>query len=408
MKIALLHYTSPPVVGGVESVIAHHARLMTESGHKVTIFSGRGQVFDKSISVHSYSLLDSKNEEVLNVKTMLDKGACPSEFDDLRYRIMAKLSTDLDGFDLLIAHNIASMNKNLPLTAAIQSIHSRRESPRLILWHHDIAWTSSRYQPELHPGYPWDLLRTRWPKTLNVVVSQVRRKQFAHLVSIPPEEIRVIPNGVDANEFFKFEPGTIRLVRQLNLSAADPLLLLPARLTPRKNIELAIKVLAELHADFPDAKLLVTGPEGPHNPANVLYKQKLLDLRDEMHLQDAVIFLAELSSKFIDDDVISDFYRLADAMFFPSLEEGFGIPLIEAAFSSKPVFCADIPVLRELGGDDVDYFDPHTDPSAIACQIKTRLENEMTSRWSRRAKQKYSWETIYKTHIEKLLEEVMQ
>jgi hypothetical protein len=36
MKIALMHYSSPPVVGGVESVLAHHARLMKKDGHDVT------------------------------------------------------------------------------------------------------------------------------------------------------------------------------------------------------------------------------------------------------------------------------------------------------------------------------------------------------------------------------------
>ena len=40
MKIAILHYSSPPIVGGVESVLAHHARLMADAGHEFPFLPG--------------------------------------------------------------------------------------------------------------------------------------------------------------------------------------------------------------------------------------------------------------------------------------------------------------------------------------------------------------------------------
>ena len=48
-RIALVHYSAPPVVGGVESVLAHHARLMADAGHSVQIIAGRGAQFDARI-----------------------------------------------------------------------------------------------------------------------------------------------------------------------------------------------------------------------------------------------------------------------------------------------------------------------------------------------------------------------
>jgi mannosylglucosylglycerate synthase len=226
------------------------------------------------------------------------------------------------------------------------------------------------------------------------------------LIGVSKELIRVIPNGVDPSTFFKLEPRTIRLVEQLKLNEGDPLFLLPVRLTPRKNIELALHILAELRNEFPRAMLLVTGPEGPHNPANAVYKQKLLRLRNELNLQGSAHFLAEATSEFMPDAVVADFYRLGDALLFPSREEGFGIPIIEAAFSSMPVFCADIPVLRELGGEDVSYFDPDAAPTTVARQIIDRLKSEATSRWARRAKRAYAWDLIYVQQIEPLIKEV--
>jgi hypothetical protein len=71
MKICLLHYAAPPVVGGVESVIGHHARLMVEDGFEVTILAGRGAQVDARIPFIELPLLDSRHPEVLEVKAEL-------------------------------------------------------------------------------------------------------------------------------------------------------------------------------------------------------------------------------------------------------------------------------------------------------------------------------------------------
>ena len=406
MKIALLHYSAPPVVGGVESVLAHHARLMTAGGHQVTILAGRGETFDASIPVYLLPRLDSRYPEVLQVKAALDQGQVPLTFDWLREKIKQELLDVLPGFNVLIVHNVASLHKNLPLTAAIHDAYQLEGFPRLVIWHHDLAWTTPRYKHELYDGYPWDLLRLCWKGVTQVVVSELRRRELVKLMDIPDEEVHVIPNGVDLNAFYKLRPRTIEFAEQLRLSEADPLLLLPVRLTPRKNIELALRVLYELRKQLPHAMLLVTGPQGPHNPANTAYKQKLLDLRDELNLQGAAHFLAEVTPDFLPDEMIADFYRLADALLFPSREEGFGIPIIEAAFSKMPVFCSDLPVLRELGGEEVSYFDPDDEPALIAAQILARLEGELTLRWARRAKHDYTWDSIYQLFIEPLIKEL--
>ena len=59
MKIAIIHYTSWPVIGGVESVIRQHARLMSKHGHEVAIFCGEGAAFTKEIPTVVVPELDS-------------------------------------------------------------------------------------------------------------------------------------------------------------------------------------------------------------------------------------------------------------------------------------------------------------------------------------------------------------
>lgn len=283
-KIILLHYAAPPVVGGVESVLGHHARLMADDGHKVKIVAGRGAQTDERIPFISLPLADSRHQEILSVKEKLDAGHVPDQFGELTISLADDLEKISKGVDYLIAHNVCSLAKNLPLTSALKTLSEQQGKPQLILWHHDLAWTTPRYRAELHDGYPWDLLRTDWKGAKQVVVSQLRQQELAKLINVPLERIHIVPNGVEMSRFMKLETVTRTFLKQLNLLAAKPILLLPVRITPRKNIELAIRTIAVLRESYSRAVLVVTGPLGPHNPANIKYFEKLVELRTELDL----------------------------------------------------------------------------------------------------------------------------
>ncbi|MFO3795811.1 MAG: glycosyltransferase family 4 protein, partial [Anaerolineales bacterium] len=358
MRIALLHYSVPPVIGGVESVIAHQARWMVEDGHHVAVLAGRGGHFDERIAFIHLPLADSTHPQILALKRELDRGHLPPAFGEVVAVLKQELSRYLVESDVLIAHNVCSLHLNLALTAALWELFRESRRPALILWHHDLAWATPRYREELHAGYPWDLLRTPWPGAIQVTGSEMRRQELVALLGLNAEQITVIPNGVDIFGFLKLELSTQEYVRRMNLTQADPLLLLPVRITPRKNIELALRTLAALRSEFPQAQLLVTGPLGAHNPANIEYFARLKQLRGELGLERSAHFLAEITSEYVPDAVIADFYRLADALFLPSYEEGFGIPILEAGLAGRPIFCSDIPPLRALGGKEVMYFSP--------------------------------------------------
>jgi len=293
----------------------------------------------------------------------------------------------------------------LALTAALHSLSRAAGFPKLILWHHDLAWTTPRYRLELHEGYPWNLLREDWPGVIQVAVSKPRQRQLADLLQVPLERIRVVPNGLDAGRFLKLEDQTRFLVQRLDLLKAAPLLLLPVRITPRKNIELALRILATLRQRFPAAAMVVTGPLGPHNPANRDYFENLISLRKDLGLADSAHFLAELSSEFLPDPVIADFYHLADALLLPSREEGFGIPVLEAGLTGVPVFCTDIPPLRDLAGEMGIYFSPDANPTQVADLILHRLSNDPIYRLRLRVRTRYTWERVYADQIAPLLKD---
>ncbi len=403
-RTALLHYSAPPVLGGVEAVLRRHAGLLVEHGYPACVLAGRGQAWDPRIRLEVIPLLDSRHPQILAAKRHLDAGRLPDDFEALIAQIRAALAGPLGAVDLLLAHNVCSLHKNLALTVALQRIHREEGRPRIVLWHHDLAWTAAAYRGELHPGWPWDLLSTDWGAE-HVVVSAARGRQLVELMSIDPARVSVVPNGIDAGQLLKLSAETQTIVQGLNLLQADPILLVPVRITRRKNLELALRAGAILRQVFPRLALLVTGPPGPHNPANRGYLDELRALRAELGLEHHVHFLAEGRPQPLSDETIGDLFRLADALLLPSREEGFGIPLLEASLVRLPIFCSDIPPLRELGAEGADYFAPQAAPAEVAHLVATRLGTDRAHGLAVRVRQSYDWQRIFAEHIEPLVQQ---
>lgn len=408
---AILHYASAPIIGGVEATITHHARGLARLGYPVRIISGRGEPFapEENIEYERHDLFDSGHPDILALKKSLDAGHVPAAFDGMVDRVTAELRRALAGCDVCIAHNIPSLNKNLALSKALEKL-SDEGVVRVIAWSHDLAWTNPQYQPELHPGEPWDVLRRRWRDVVYVTVSEARREELAALLHVPPDEIHVVTPGVDAAAMLGWTPLLSALDQRLNLLAADGLLLLPARLTRRKNIALALHILAAMREQSSrDYRLLVTGPPGPHNPTNPGYLGELLDLRRDLNLTDSAHFLYECGEReqplLVDDATIAALYRTCDALLFPSEQEGFGMPVIEAGIAGLPVFCASIPPLQRTGAGDAHYFDPkNANPTVVAGDIVNFFDANPSHRLKVRARHKFRWEALIEHQIVPLVE----
>ncbi len=402
-EIALVHYTAPPVVGGVERIVGRQAVLMADAGHSVRIVAGRGSAPDPRVRFETIERADSLHPEVTSVGVELAVGHVTPAFTALVGRLEADLDTALAGTDVVILHNVASLSRNLALTAALRTIADRRGGPRFILWHHDLAWTLPRYRPSLHEGEPWSLLKTAWPGALQVTISESRRRDLAALLGIPADSITVVPGGVDLPE--PPDPGspTLGSPGGIALAELEPLLLAPARVTPRKNIELAIRVVGVLRGTGRPAGLIVTGPVDPHDRAERSYLERLLALRHELGLDDAVLFLAHGEAGQPSDELLDDLYRASDVLFLPSWDEGFGLPMLEAAVHGLPIVCADLPSLRELGGDAAVFITPAADPGDAAQAVLEAIDRGPSAAMAQRVREEYAWPVIYRCHVEPLL-----
>lgn len=403
VSVALVHYAAPPVVGGVEHVLGRQARLIAAAGHEVRVIAGRGSTLGPGIGFIAIPRIDSRHPEIARLHVELDAGRLPDEFSDVVAALGAEIEEALAGVDVVIAHNVCSLGLNLPLTAALRAM-ADRGSPRLVLWHHDLAWASAHFRAALHDGLPWDLLRTPWPGVRQVVVSAARQGELAHLLGIPAASITIVPNGLDVASSLRLEPRAAEILARAERAGTTLLLLAPNRATPRKNLELALRVVAALRAAGHAAGLLVTGPIDPHRVGLDGYLDELLALRHALGLDDVAWFLAAEPGGTPSDAVVSDLYRLSDALLLTSREEGFGLPILEAGIHRLPIVCSDLPVLRELAGDDALYVDPDGDPAAIAARVAAHLAANGALRLARRVRTEYSWEAIYRTGIAPLLE----
>jgi len=407
--IAILHYAGPPGIGGVETTIAAHARVMAADGHHVRLISGHAELVIPGVVVLNNADLGSRGERVAQVTQELAEGVVSPAFDQLVDRLAEWLAEALEGVDCAIVHNVLTLHKNLAFTAALDRLHQAGHAPRLLAWCHDFAWHDQLYRADLHAGYPWDLLRRAWKGVQYVAVSHDRRTILATMLGVAPACVAVVTPGVDLAGLLKLEPATIALAERLDLLAADPLLLLPARITRRKNIELAIAIVGALRALVPGVRLVVTGPPGPHNPANAAYLAELQALRAASGARDAIQFLYERFTdeharpRPVTDAMLADLFRLADGLLFPSAYEGFGIPILEAGLAGISIFCSDIAPFRETAGSAAVYFDLREAPAAIAARIATALRDDARTQLRRRVRQEYTWEAIYRRGVVPLL-----
>jgi glycosyltransferase involved in cell wall biosynthesis len=127
-----------------------------------------------------------------------------------------------------------------------------------------------------------------------------------------------------------------------------PFFLAVSMTNPRKNLAPLLKAFSRFNGEGRPYRLALTG-----NPAWIAAQIAASGCADAVNLG------------FVEDRELAWLYREAEALAYPSLDEGFGIPLVDASRFGCPVLCSDLPVFREVMGDHAFYFDAKS-PDSIA------------------------------------------
>ena len=198
-----------------------------------------------------------------------------------------------------------------------------------------------------------------------IAVSDSTRRDLERYAQVPRERIDVVPNGADLSRFYPRDREAARAELGARLDLPGDVLLYIARLEhPGKNHVRLLEAFARLqNLTRRPYHLVLAG--GRWNGAEVIEAKVT-----ELGLEKQVIFPG-----FVPDEILPLLYALADLLVFPSLFEGFGIPLLEAMASGTPVCASNLSSIPEVVGNAGLLFDP-MDPTAIAAAMHRLLEDQ--------------------------------
>ena len=202
------------------------------------------------------------------------------------------------------------------------------------------------------------LLKAVERATCVITPSQYTASQLTNQAGVPRERIRVIQDGVEFPAS-RLAPDECRREREQYVGQGNEMILMVGVLENRKNVLNALRALQSLPARY---RLVLAGKNGyGHEAIHDFIRQEGLTSR--------VVVLG-----YVTKEQLSVLYQAASVLLFPSVEEGFGIPVLEAMAHGLPVVAADASSLPEVGGDAALYVDPH-DPSDMAAKVRQAVED---------------------------------
>jgi glycosyltransferase involved in cell wall biosynthesis len=257
---------------------------------------------------------------------------------------------------------------------------------RLVVTVHDLAF---RRFPETapHSTRAWlgRIERTLARATRIIAVSESTRRDLVELYGVEPARVPVIPLGVDRSVFRPQSEEAVRAVRT-RFGIDGPYILSVGGIEPRKNLPNLVRAAAGVRGDV---TLVVAGAAVGWNPEGTALLRGALDSLP-----------AEVRRRVVQTGYVSEPEKVAlmsgaEALVYPSLYEGFGLPLLEAMACGTPVVTSDRSSLPEVAGQAAVFVDPD-DPEAITAGIDrvlsdARLRTRLREAGGERAA-RFTWE----------------
>ncbi len=235
---------------------------------------------------------------------------------------------------------------------------------------HDLIF--ERY-PEQYNSIDISIYRRKFKnacKNSNVIIaiSEQTKNDIIEFYNIEESKIKVCYQSCDTS-FYKEVSSDDKNAIQLKYNLPEKYFLYVGSVIERKNL-LGICKAIQINSDKSLPPLVVIG-------SGKKYLQTVKDFVEKNNLEKKIIFLSEEMNNgkpipFIDFPAI---YQSATAMIYPSIFEGFGIPILESLASKLPVITSNISCMPEVGGDAAIYVNPFN-PEEIAHAMATVISND--------------------------------
>ncbi len=311
MRIAVLHWGFPPIIGGVETHLRILYPELIRMKHQVSLLTGS---FPGVKNRYRYKGMDIFRTPLMDLNWLYERG-------------MTNLGKDLAktvrGFfdsakpDIIHAHN---MNYFSPVHAAILKHEAFVRKVPLILTAHN-AWDDNQFI-QLTNAIGWDHI---------IAVSNFIKREVSG-IGYPAGKITVIHHGIDLERFRNINKKDI--YRKYPQLRNRRVIFHPARMGLAKGNDVSVKALRLVKKKVPEAMLVMAGTKniidwGKTQQKDIAF---ILHLMRKFHLEDDI-----LVNMFTVDEV-AGIYAVADLSYYPSsVAEPFGLTMLESMASGKPM-----------------------------------------------------------------------
>lgn len=212
-----------------------------------------------------------------------------------------------------------------------------------------------------------------------VAVSEATKKDIVNLTAIPPEQVTVVYEALPREAQYVPSKEEVLSVRR-SLPGKKPFLMTVGTTEPRKNVGRIIEAWKKIRDSF---DLYVIGAQG----------------WDTLPQEKGLYYLG-----YVDPIRLASLYRLAHALVYTSLYEGFGLPILEAYFHGCPVITSQVSSMPEVAGDAALLVDPYNvEAIAEACmQVGEQKSTQRKKLLSQMPKvlQSFSWDQAAKKTLQ--------
>jgi len=394
MRIALLSYRSKTHCGGQGVYVRHLSRGLVELGHDVEVFSGQPypEILDPRVRLTEVPSLDLYREpdpfrvprpseirdriDVLELATMWTSGFPePRTFSLRAARLLAQRRDEFD-----VVHDNQCLGTGLLRIAAnglpvVATVHHPITRDRVL----DLAAAKWWRKPLVHRWYGFAQMQKKVARSIPdlLTVSSSSATDIAEDFGVSPDQLRVVPLGVDT-ELFK--PSELPRVpgRIIAISSAD---------RPLKGIGHLLQAVAKLRTEH-DVELQLVAKLEPNGPTEKLIAE--LGISDIVH-----------TSSGLSDAELAALFASAEIACIPSLYEGFSLPAVEAMASGTPIVASRAGALPEVLGPDGECADlvAPGDVGELTYALDRLLSSPERRHWlgtagRRRALDVFSWESV--------------
>ncbi len=226
----------------------------------------------------------------------------------------------------------------------------RRPSPRVVTTFHDLFVLTAKYSTaEFRNRFADQAKRAAANSDIIIAVSAFTAGQVQSLLGVDPSRIRVIPHGTDLPPI-----DAVPVLR-------DKVILTVGALQKRKNTQRLVEAFESASTEW---KLVLAGSPSGYGAAEILDRIARSPARDRIDV-----------TGYVSADQLRSLYQRAAVFAFPSLDEGFGIPVLEAMAFGVPVLTSNRSALPEVAGDAALFVDPlNTDE--IADGLRRLIQHE--------------------------------